>query len=403
MVLSGVLTYAFHVLAARALGPDSYGRIAVLWGAMFLAAVVLFRPVEQTCSRAIADRLARGDEVATVIRSVLVLCAGVLIVAVVAGLAAWPALSDGLFGGDDTLTAMLIVGTAVYGLAYLVRGFLGGVRWFSGYGLGLMADAVARIVVAAPLIWVASQNVAAAAIVAAGLAGIVVPLAAGHKLLRRQLVGEGGERFHPRAALAFAAPASIIAGADQLLVNGSPILVIAGGGAAASKEAGVVFAATMLVRVPVYVFQGLAASLLPNLTRLQATSEADRFRRSVFRAVGILLGVSAVIVAGAALIGPQAMSMLYGSGFDAGRVELMLLAASVGGYLAAATLSQALLAMDAGGRAAAAWGLASILFVGLYVILPGEALMRISIALAVALAVGSVVLTVGLLRLLRRA
>jgi O-antigen/teichoic acid export membrane protein len=403
MVLSGVLTYAFHVLAARALGPDSYGRIAVLWGAMFLAAVVLFRPVEQTSSRAIADRLARGDEVATVIRSVLVLCAGVLVVAVVGGLAAWPVLSDGLFGGDDMLTAMLIVGTAVYGLAYLVRGFLGGVRWFSGYGLGLIADAVARIVVAAPLVFIASQNVAAAAIVAAGLAGIVVPLAAGHTLLRRQLVGEGGERFHPRAALAFAAPASIIAGADQLLVNGSPILVIAGGGAAASKEAGVVFAATMLVRVPVYVFQGLAASLLPNLTRLQATREADRFRRSVLRAVGILLGVSAVIAAGAALIGPQAMSILYGSGFDAGRVELTLLAASVGGYLAAATLSQALLAMDAGGRAAAAWALASVLFVGLYVILPGEALLRISIALAVALAVGSVILTAGLLRLLRRA
>jgi O-antigen/teichoic acid export membrane protein len=257
--------------------------------------------------------------------------------------------------------------------------------------------------VAAPLVFIASQNVAAAAIVAAGLAGIVVPLAAGHTLLRRQLVGEGGERFHPRAALAFAAPASIIAGADQLLVNGSPILVIAGGGAAASKEAGVVFAATMLVRVPVYVFQGLAASLLPNLTRLQATREADRFRRSVLRAVGILLGVSAVIAAGAALIGPQAMSILYGSGFDAGRVELTLLAASVGGYLAAATLSQALLAMDAGGRAAAAWALASVLFVGLYVILPGEALVRISIALAVALAVGSVILTAGLLRLLRRA
>jgi hypothetical protein len=97
------------------------------------------------------------------------------------------------------------------------------------------------------------------------------------------------------------------------------------------------------------------------------------------------------------------MSILYGSGFDAGRVELTLLAASVGGYLAAATLSQALLAMDAGGRAAAAWALASVLFVGLYVILPGEALVRISIALAVALAVGSVILTAGLLRLLRRA
>src|SRR5205085_11900400 len=47
-LLSGVLTYAFHVIAARTLGPEGYGRIAVLWAAMFLGAVVLYRPLEQT-------------------------------------------------------------------------------------------------------------------------------------------------------------------------------------------------------------------------------------------------------------------------------------------------------------------------------------------------------------------
>ena len=62
-IVSGVLTYAFHIVAARNLGPAAYGQIAVLWGAMFLIAIVLFRPVEQTTSRAVADRLARGEEV----------------------------------------------------------------------------------------------------------------------------------------------------------------------------------------------------------------------------------------------------------------------------------------------------------------------------------------------------
>ena len=63
MIVSGVLTYVFHILAARTPGPTAYGQIAVLWGAMFLVAIVLFRPLEQTMSRAIADRLARGEEV----------------------------------------------------------------------------------------------------------------------------------------------------------------------------------------------------------------------------------------------------------------------------------------------------------------------------------------------------
>ena len=63
MTLSGVLAYAFHVLAARALGPDAYGQVAVLWAAMFLVVVVAFRPLEQTTARALSDRLARGQEV----------------------------------------------------------------------------------------------------------------------------------------------------------------------------------------------------------------------------------------------------------------------------------------------------------------------------------------------------
>ena len=44
--VSGGLAYAFHVLAARSLGSADYGRIAVLWAAMFLLVVVLFRPLE---------------------------------------------------------------------------------------------------------------------------------------------------------------------------------------------------------------------------------------------------------------------------------------------------------------------------------------------------------------------
>src|SRR3954453_8500938 len=96
MVLSGVFTYIFHVVAARTLGATAYGQIAILWGAMFLVAIVLFRPLEQTLSRAIADRLARDEEVRTVIRSVLFIAA--VIALALGGLAAvfWSQLSNAL-------------------------------------------------------------------------------------------------------------------------------------------------------------------------------------------------------------------------------------------------------------------------------------------------------------------
>jgi O-antigen/teichoic acid export membrane protein len=398
MLASGLLIYAFHVLAARTLGGHAYGQIAVLWAAMFIVVIVLFRPLEQTTARALADRRARGEEVATVFRSVALLSVAMLVVLGVAAAIGWNQISDKLFLGDGMMTAMLVVGIGAYAAAYVSRGVVTGARWFGGYGIGLVTDAVARLAIAAPLIWVASKSSAAAAVTAAGLVGALLPLAVGHRRLRAALSGGSGGRFHLGSTLTFAAPASVIAAADQLLVNGSPLLVILGGGPDASRVAGVVFAATMLVRVPVYVFQGVAASILPNLARLQALADQARFRHAVVQTAGILLASGALIVGFAALAGPESMRLVYGADFEAGRLELVLLGAGVACYLAGTTFSQALLALDRGAGAALAWAASAVLFIGLYVLLAGESLMRIAVAFAVASFVDLVLLAALLLR-----
>jgi O-antigen/teichoic acid export membrane protein len=386
-LVSGVLAYAFHILAARALGADGYGRIAVLWGAMFLVAIVLFRPVEQTASRAIANRVARGWEARSVVTSALLVAAGCLALATVVILACWAPITDGLFDGDGTLTALLLAGVAGYGVSYVARGLLGGVRWFAGYGLNLIADGAARLIVAIPLVVVASTGLAGTAMVVAGLAGAAIPLWVGRRQLSRLLAHGSGERFRASSMVAFAAPAAVIAGADQILVNASPILVVLAGGTAAA--AGVVFAATMLVRIPVYVFQGVAASILPNLTRLHANDDDPGFRAAVRKAVAVLAGASAVMAVGAFVIGPWAMRLVYGADFSADRAELGLLAVGVGFYLAASTISQALLAQDRGLAAAVAWAAAAVLFVALFLVLPGTELMRIAASFALAMGVGA--------------
>jgi O-antigen/teichoic acid export membrane protein len=397
MVGSGLLTYAFHVLAARRLGPHAYGQVGVLWAAMFLGVVVFFRPLEQTASRTIADRLARGDEARTVLRAVGVIAVAVLAAMAAGGALGWRLITDSLFLGNDAMTAMLLGGIALYGLAYLVRGLVGGVRWFGGYSIALMADSVVRLAAAAPLLFVASQSIASAAVVAAAAGSLVVLLFGGRRL-QPIFARRPGAPFRLRTAVAFATPAGVIAGADQLLVNGAPLLVVVGGGGEASKAAGIVFAATMLVRVPVYVFQGLAASLLPNLTHMQARDDAARLRRAVVQTAAFLLGAGGIIVIGAATIGPRVTSLLYGPGFEAGRVQLALLAAGVGCYLAASTFSQALLAVGAATRAAAAWAATAGLFVALYAALPGTPLTRVSVTFAAAAFVDLLLLAVLLLR-----
>lgn len=400
MLVSGVLAYGFHVLAARTLGPGAYGRIAALWAAVFLVAVVLFRPLEQTLARAIADRQARGEEVRNVVRTVVSISAIVAAVGAVAIVLGWDTIKGRLFDGSNFLTAALLGGIVAYGFAYVCRGLFGGVRWFNGYGVGLVADAVARVAIAIPLVIVASQNLAAAAIVGAGIAGAVVPLWLGRRRLDGSFAGGTPADFRVQSALRFAAPATVIAASDQLLVNGAPLLVLLGG-AGGTKTAGVVFAATMLVRAPVYVFQGLAASLLPNLTHLQAKEELEQFRRAIVRVVGFLLLAGAAIVVATATAGSGAMA-LYGSGFYASRGNLVLLAVGVAFYLSAATLSQALLSLDAAKPAAVAWTIAAITFVGGYAVFGGSDLTRVSVSFALATLTGAVALGLILLARIRR-
>ncbi len=399
--LSGVLAYVFQVIAARALGPTAYGLVAVLWAAMFLLVVLLFRPLEQTTARAIADRLARRIEVRSVVKAAIALYVVISLAVGLVAVAVWNPVADRLFLGNDVFMAALVVGVIWYGVEYLVRGLCGGSRWFEGYGLALLADGAVRVLVILPVVVGAAAGFAAAACAAAAVGGALVPLALGKAHLAPLLDRGPGPAFHLRSAAAFAVPAGVIAGADQVIVNGGPLLVMIDGSVGSTKVAGVVFAATMLVRVPVYLFQGIAASLLPNLTTMHAAEERTLFRQTIRRPALALAGGSAAMALGAGLVGPQAMRIVYGPGFDAGRTELALLGVGVGLYLATATVSQGMLALDAVRVAAASWFVAAAVFVGGYLVLPGGELMRIAIAFCASSGVGLVLLVAALMRRLR--
>jgi O-antigen/teichoic acid export membrane protein len=395
-VASGAFTYAFLVLAARSLGKEAYGEIGVLWAAMFLVAILVFRPLEQTTSQAIAHRLAGGVEAKSVLRSMTFISLGVVGALALAFALGWPLISDRVFSSSNAVTAAFVVGVLAYGVSYVVRGVLGGSRWFTGYAIVLLADGGVRLLVAAPLLLVGSKALAAAAVAAAGIGGAVAPLVAGRKRLRGSLAGAPGEPYRARRAASFAGAAAVVAGADQLLVNGAPLLVVAVG-TRDGGAVGLVFAATMLVRAPVYVFQGFAASLLPNLTHLAAVAGRAQLRRAVLRTALVLFAIGIAFIGFAAAAGPAAMRVVYGPSFDADATSLALLAAGVACYLAAGTFSQALLALRHVTIAAVAWSAGALSFVVSFALLPGEPLFRASAALAVASLIAAVALGAALL------
>jgi O-antigen/teichoic acid export membrane protein len=396
-VASGVLAYVFNVIAARAMGPEGYGPVAILWVTLFLGAVLLFRPLEQTMSRAVADRVARGEDAHAPVRIISWFGAGVAAAAAIGCGVAWDPITDRLFDGHDALTAGLVAGLVGYGASYLLRGVLGGVQWFGGYGLLLLADGGVRVVLGLVLLVYATPAVAALALAGAAIGGALAPLLARDRVRMRRLSGDKPTPFAISAAARFAAPAAVVALCEQVLISGGPLLVLLAGGAD-TTTAGVVFAAMLLVRAPVFLFQGVAASLLPSLTAFQARGDDAKTRQRTFAVAGTMAGVAALMAAAALLAGPETMALLYGDGFEMARGDLALLALGIGAFLAASTFSQAVLAKAQAGGAALAWSAGALAFVALELTLSGTPVHRVALAFAAGSGVVAVSMFAGILR-----
>src|SRR5689334_25382922 len=59
--LTGVITYAYFLIASHTLSKPDYGQITVLWSAVFITISALYRPIEQLLSRHISERMVSGQ------------------------------------------------------------------------------------------------------------------------------------------------------------------------------------------------------------------------------------------------------------------------------------------------------------------------------------------------------
>ncbi len=133
-----------------------------------------------------------------------------------------------------------------------------------------------------------------------------------------------------------------------------------------SAAAGYIFNVMMVARAPLVLFQAVAASLLPHLTRLRARgdeSAREVFRSSVDSTLLLIAAFAAVTIVAVIAIGPQVMQIAFGDEFTYDRVGLAIVAAGMGLYLAAASLNQAALAQAQAHRAAICWIGCATLFV----------------------------------------
>jgi O-antigen/teichoic acid export membrane protein len=401
---TGLITFAYFSLASHSLPEAEYGRISLLWSAIFITVSVLYRPVEQLLSRTIADRDARGVAGSEHLRVAATIQLGLGVLFCVAALALRGPLQDGLLGGSEALYWILIVTVLAYAASYFARGFLAGHHRFGLYGGLVFMEASSRCLFAlAVAVGIAEgQTAVALGMAAAPVVSLaVVPPALARRIRPAPVArGEAGEpdpglldaaaRDEPAArepeftlsrGSGFAVAVLLIMVCEQTFLNAGPLLIEATRGERGAALAGFVFNVLLIARAPLQLFQAVQTSILPHLTRLRAGGETDPFHRSVNLTLAASIGFGGCVALAMLLVGPPVMDLLFGGDTDYERLGLVLIALGMGLYLAAATLNQALLAHGRAAAAAGAWVVTAAGFV-LFLLIAGfdDAVLEVEVA-----------------------
>lgn len=394
--LTGVITYAYFLIASHTLSKPDYGQITVLWSAVFITVSTLYRPVEQLLSRHVSERLMKDEPLSQPMRVASTIQIGLALTFAVIALALRGPIQDDLLEGNETLYWVFFGAVLFYAAGYFARGFLAGQRTFGLFTAMILSESVFRtlfaVLVAVSLL--EGQSWVAVGIVAApSLSLMVVPVAFARRAKRQQDspgtpgreaedVPDGSE-FTMKEGGGFAAAVLVIMFSEQAFLNAGPLIMRGLEGAAA---AGFIFNVLMIARAPLQLFQAVSTSILPHLTSLH-TSTAPDSEREFHRSVrGVLLGVGA-FAAFAAIVfliaGPQLMQLAFSKKFEYDREGLLLVTLGMGLYLGSVTLNQACLAQGQVRRAAVRWIACAGFFI-LWNFLPivGDEFRRVEIGFA---------------------
>ncbi|HTT95513.1 MAG TPA: hypothetical protein VMF55_12635 [Solirubrobacterales bacterium] len=362
--LTGVITYAYFLIASHTLSKPDYGQITVLWSAVFITISTLYRPIEQLLSRHISEREIRGQSVSEPMRVASTIQFGLSLIFAVLALALRGPIQDGLLEGNETLYWVFFTSVLFYAASYFARGFLAGKQRFGLFVALILSESCFRTIFAVLVVvgilsgqgWVAIGITAAPA-----LSLLVVPFAFARKAQKEKAAApvaaaaEPDDRFSFRHGGGFAAAVLLIMFSEQAFLNAGPLIMR---GLEGATEAGFIFNVLMIARAPLQLFQSVSTSILPHLTSLHTSDDPDSDREFSHTVKMVLLGIvgfTAVAFAFMALAGPKAMQIAFGDKFTYDRLGLLLVTVGMGLYLASVTLNQACVAQGQVRRAAARW------------------------------------------------
>jgi len=369
--LTGVITYAYFLIASHVLSKPDYGQITVLWSAVFITISTLYRPIEQLLSRHISERLVKGEEIGQPMRVASTIQLGLSLFFAVVALALRGPIQNTLLEGNEALYWVFFTSVLFYAASYFARGFLAGEQRFGLFVAMILSESCFRTIFAVMVaIGVLSgQSAVAIGITAApALSLLVVPFAFARRAQKEKQVAEAptetpADDFSLTQGGGFAAAVLVIMFSEQAFLNAGPLIVRGLQGAAA---AGFIFNVLMLARAPLQLFQSVSTSILPHLTSLHHSDAEDAEREFHHTVRMVLLGIAAftlLVVVVVLIAGPTAMQIAFSKKFTYDRAGLLLIGVGTGLYLSSVTVNQACIAQGQVRRAAARWIACAALFI----------------------------------------
>ena len=350
LVVASATTYGFLAVAARALGPERYAPISVLWSALFLVVPTVWTPVEQEVARQLSSRGVAGQGGRPVVLAGARAGAqlGVPVLAVLA-IAGWFA-ADQLFAGQRGVALALVAAVVAFAPNHLTRAALAGAGSFGRYGLCITIDSATRLLVAGVLFALGIDHALPYAL--AVVVGPLIPVLA----FRRQWGPAAVDG--PPVDAPLLGHVLTLAGAQagaQLLINGGPLVVAALARPGEEAVASRFLTALLVARIPLFFFQAVQSSLLPGLARLSAADDRDGFIRQLRRLGAAVAALTATAVVAAWWLGPWVIRLAFGAGFVLPGRDLALLAGAAGCFMAATVLAHAVIARSGHRRVTLGW------------------------------------------------
>lgn len=370
----GLASYMHLAAAGHVLDDADMSSLSVLWSIVFSVGLGLFVPIEQEMTRIIASGRAAGAGASVVLLRGAVFAGGSFGVLLAAIALLRQPLADRLFSGDVGLVWALIGALGALAVAHTTRGVFAGRGRFGWYSTQLGIDGGLRILLAVMLFagGVDSTFWFSFVLTLAPVVSVLVTLPG--VLAEARSGGPSAPWGSFARGLGLLTASSLAA---QLVVNVAVInarLLDPDDVAIAAA----LLSATVLVRIPLFVFASLQASLLPSLSQSIADGDDAEFRRQLTRglaAVTILGGAGGLI---AVAVGPALTVLLFDAPDILRAGDFAWLAIGTLAYLWAMVLGQGVLARSQHHQQTLAWIVGVVVLIAV-TLLPGSVALRVEV------------------------